>query len=244
MWCCCKYHILYHLFFCFSLNPPMFQSPLGAVGARTGCAFPSVIGSHLDWVLDAELMRKLRGRRRRFPAAPPWTLCCWGSRAALAPLFLLFLLVTPVHLFCCIQSFPLTPRRSIAPSSQHWKFNDYLPQPQMFFNVTKFRISSLRMIFILWFHIYATNSSFTSLPFPLSSYTHGFLSDLLFSLSFLGMPNKNILMMMLFYCKLWTESLNSTRKPRSKNLAVPCIRNTFVQMWISICNYILCQLKV
>lgn len=106
-------------FFCFSLNPPMFQSPLGAVGARTGCAFPSVIGSHLDWVLDAELMRKLRGRRRRFPAAPPWTLCCWGSRAALAPLFLLFLLVTPVHPFCCIQSFPLTPRRSIAPSSQH-----------------------------------------------------------------------------------------------------------------------------
>lgn len=165
-----------------------------------------------------------------------------GSRAALAPSFLLFFLVTPTTiLFAAFSIFLYAPRSTIAPSSQHWEFNDYLPQAQMFFNVTKSRITSLRMIFIFWFHIYTTKSSFTTLTFLLSSYTHGLISDLLFSLFFLSIPqpNKNILMMILFYCKLLTEALNSTRKLRSKNHAVPCIRNTFVQMWISICNYIL-----
>lgn len=55
--------------------------------------------------------------------------------------------------------------------------------PKYFFNVTKSRIASLKITFILWFYIYTIKSNFTTLTFPLPSYTRGFGSDLLFLLS-------------------------------------------------------------
>lgn len=106
-------HRLCHLFLGFSLNPPMFQYPLGALGARSGCAFPSVIGSHLDCVLDAELVMYLRGQTKGVFSSSPWTLCCWGKQSSLSSIAPT-LLVTPIHPFCCIPYFPLTPRSTIA----------------------------------------------------------------------------------------------------------------------------------
>lgn len=108
------YHVLHHLFFSFSpnchscgfsLNPPVFQYPLRIMDARTGYAFPSVITS----VSNTELMMCLRGQKKAaFQQLPRGPRCAAeGSRATLAPPFLFFLLVTPVHPFCYIQCFPL-----------------------------------------------------------------------------------------------------------------------------------------
>ena len=89
----------------FSLNPPVFQYPLGIMDARTGYAFPSVITS----VSDAELMMCLRGQKKGAFQQLPHGPCCAaeGSRTTLAPPSLLFLLVTPIHPFHYIQYFPL-----------------------------------------------------------------------------------------------------------------------------------------
>lgn len=69
----------------FSLNPPVFQYPLGMMDARTGYAFPSLITS----VSDTELMMCLRGQKNGcFSAAAPWaTLRCWRKQSNLSTSF-------------------------------------------------------------------------------------------------------------------------------------------------------------
>lgn len=164
MWCCCKYHMLYHLFLAFLWTLQYFSIPwelwkpeLGMLVLCDCICFGCRVNEEFEGAKKGLFQQLPHGHTVLLrEAEQPWLHCSYS-----------FFLGPQSILFSTFSIFFYTPRSTKAPSSQHWEFNDYLPQPQMFFKVPESRITSLRMVFIFWFHNYNTKSSFCCSYLPL-----------------------------------------------------------------------------
>lgn len=133
-------------FFWLFSEPSNISVSVGSCGRQNWVCLTCVIAS----VLDADLMKYVRGQRKGvFQQLPrgPTVLLREAGQPQLHCSYSFFLGLQSI-LFSTFNIFLHILRSTTAPSSQHWEFND-LPQPQMFFDVTKSRITSLRMVFIL-----------------------------------------------------------------------------------------------